>query len=305
MITKKFEARHEPVIVSREVNMMNKKEMVKPAGIAGKAILTVLLVCLAGLLSACGGSKLIKNPVPIEFTTPLEQVSDRQVTATLQWVIVRDGPGSWAKYANWDEYLLSVINQTGEEIHITCALIVDSMGFQHSSDSNRSRLVKASKETIKRYKKIDIGISAGYGGGAALVAAGVGAGYLASAALNVAVEAALLSGATTTGTMVVAASAAFVVAPILIVGGIMQGVNNHKVTAEIVARHTALPVTVAANETLRLNIFFPLAPSPQRIDIAYSGSIGERVISLDTNEVLDGLHILPSQTYEEDLPETF
>ena len=305
MITKKFEARHEPVIVSREVNMMNKKEMVKPAGIAGKAILTVLLVCLAGLLSACGGSKLIKNPVPIEFTTPLEQVSDRQVTATLQWVIVRDGPGSWAKYANWDEYLLSVINQTGEEIHITGARIVDSMGFQHSSDSNRSRLVKASKETIKRYKKIDIGISAGYGGGAALVAAGVGAGYLASAALNVAVEAALLSGATTTGTMVVAASAAFVVAPILIVGGIMQGVNNHKVTAEIVARHTALPVTVAANETLRLNIFFPLAPSPQRIDIAYSGSIGERVISLDTNEVLNGLHVVSSQTYEEDLPETF
>ena len=278
--------------------------MAKPAGIAGKAIRTVLLVCLAGLLSACGGSKLIRNPVPIEFTTPLEQVSDRQVTATLQWVIVRDGPGSWAKNANWDEYLFNISNHTGEEIQITGAHIVDSMGFQHSSDSNRSRLVKASKGTIKRYKKIDIDINAGYGGGAALVAVGVGAGYLAGAALNVAVEAALLSGATATGTMVVAASAAFVVAPILIVGGIMQGVNNHKVTAEIVARHTALPVTVAANETLRLNIFFPLAPSPQRIDIGYNGSFGERVTSLDTNEVLNGLHVVASQTYEDDLPET-
>ena len=256
------------------------------------------------LLSSCGGSKLIKNSVPIEFTTPLEQVGDRQVTATLQWVIVRDGPGSWAKYANWDEYLLSVNNQTGEEIQITGAHIVDSMGFQHSSDSNRRRLVKASRDTIKRYKEIDIGINAGYGGGAALVAAGVGAGYLASAALNVAVEAALLSGSTATGTMVVAVSAAFVVAPILIVGGIAQGVNNHKVTAEIVARHTALPVTVAANETLSLDLFFPLAPSPQRIDIVYSGPFGERAISLDTTEVLNGLHVVSPQTYEEDPPDT-
>jgi hypothetical protein len=292
--------------------MMVKKERVKPAGIEGKTKLTVLLVCLAGLLSACGGSKLIKNPVPIELTTPLEQVSDRQVTVTLHWVIVRDGPGTWAKYANWDEYLLSVNNQTGEDIQITGAHIVDSLGFEQPGDSDRRRLVKASTETIKRYKEIDIDINAGFGGGAALVAAGVGAGYLTSAALNVAVEAALLSGATATSAAAVATSTALLVAPILIVGGVMQGVNNHKVAAEIVARHTALPVTVAANETLGLNIFFPLAPSPQRIDIAYSGSFGGRVISLDTGEVLNGLHIVApqtgeedSQTDEEDLPEIF
>ena len=290
--------------VNLEINMMKNKERVKPAGITGKAILAVLLVCFAGLLSACGGSKLIKDSVPIELTTPLEQARDRQVTATLQWVIVRDGPGSWAKNANWDEYLLSVNNQTGEEIQITGAHIVDSLGFQLSSDSNRSRLVKASRETIKRYKEIDIDINAGYAGGAAMIAAGVGAGYLASAALNVAVEAALMSGATATGTMVVAASAAFIVAPILIVGGIMQGVNNHKVTTEIVARHTALPVKLAANETLRLNLFFPLAPSPQHIDIVYSGPFGESEIQINTSEILNGLHVVPSKTNEEDLPPT-
>jgi len=274
---------------------MNKHEMERPPGIAGKATLTVFLVCLAALLSACGGSKLIKDPAPIEPTTHLEQVGDRQVMVTLQWVIVRDGPGSWAKYANWDEYLLSVNNQTGEEIQITAAHIVDSMGFKYPGDSDRKRLVQASKETIRRYKEIDIDIIAGYGGGVALIAAGVATGYLASAALNVAVEAALLGGATATGTMVVAASAAFVVVPILIVGGIMQVANNHKVADEIVARHTALPVRVAANETFRLNLFFPLAPSPQRIDIDYSGSFGTRAISLDTSEILNGLHIGPSR----------
>lgn len=218
--------------------------MVKHAGKAEKVLLFVLLVCLAGWLSACGGSKQIKNPVPIKLTTPLVQVSDRQVTTTLQWVVIRDDPGSWAKKVNWDEYLLNVNNQTGDAIQITGAHIVDSTGFQHPSDSSRMRLVKASKATIRRYKEIGIDINAGYGGGAALIAAGVGAGYLASA-------------------------------------------------AEIDARHTALPVTVAAYETLQLNLFFPLAPSPQRIDITYSGSFGERLICLDTNEVLNGLHIVP------------
>jgi len=163
--TQNFEAGHGHALVNREINMMVKKERVKPAGIEGKTKLTVLLVCLAGLLSACGGSKLIKNPVPIELTTPLEQVSDRQVTVTLHWVIVRDGPGTWAKYANWDEYLLSVNNQTGEDIQITGAHIVDSLGFEQPGDSDRRRLVKASTETIKRYKEIDIDINAGFGGG--------------------------------------------------------------------------------------------------------------------------------------------
>jgi len=61
-------------------------------------------------------------------------------------------------------------------------------------------------------------------------------------------------------------------------------------------------VTVAANETLQLNLFFPLTPSPRQIDIAYCGSFGERLISLDTNEILNGLHVVPAQTYEEGLP---
>jgi|GEM_PF-707994 len=291
---------------------MGKYEMFEPGEIAVKALRTVLLFCLAVLLSSCGGSKLINDPEPIELTKPLEQTSDRRVTVMLQGVIIRDGPGSWVEYANWDEYLLSVDNRTGEDIQITSAQITDSMGFQHSSNSSRRQLVKASKGIIKRYKAIDIEVKAGYGGSAALIAAGVGAGYLASAAFNVAVEAALLGGATAAGTTVVAASAAFVVVPILIVGGIMQGVNSHKVTAEIVSRHTALPVSVAANTSLQLDLFFPLAPSPLSIDIAYSGSFGKRLISLDTNEVLYGLHVVSPQTGEEDFqndeegpPETF
>lgn len=261
-------------------------------------MLAVLLVCVAGFLSGCSGSKLIKNPVPLETAKSLEQVSDQRITASLQWVIVRDGPGTWAKNANWDEYLLSVHNQTGEDIQVTTALLMDSMGFQHRNDFNQRRLANASRESIKRYKDVDISYTAGKAEGALLIAAGVGAGFLINAAVDATIEAALTNSVTTASSIGIAAGMVLVVAPILIVAGITQGINNHEVSAEMDARHTALPVTVAPNATLKMNLFFPIVPSPQRIDIGYSGAFGERVISLDTTEVLDGLHIDASQTRE-------
>ena len=58
--------------------------------------ITLSLVSLVG----CGGTKVLKEPQPMQTTQPLAEVSDQQVTATLDWVIVRDGPGTWAKNAD-------------------------------------------------------------------------------------------------------------------------------------------------------------------------------------------------------------
>ena len=66
----------------------------------------------ACLLAGCGGTKVLKESQPIQTTKPLAAASDRQVSATLDWVVVRDGPGTWAKNADWDEYLLTVNNQS-------------------------------------------------------------------------------------------------------------------------------------------------------------------------------------------------
>jgi hypothetical protein len=63
-------------------------------------VFTCALVCLL-VLSGCGGTKVLKEAQPIQTTRPLATASDQQVTAILDWVIVRDGPGTWAKNADW------------------------------------------------------------------------------------------------------------------------------------------------------------------------------------------------------------
>ena len=76
----------------------------------------ILLLLLA--LSGCGGTKVLKEAQPIQTTQPLATVSDQQVTAILDWVIVRDGPGTWAKNADWDEYLLRIRNLSDQPIQV-------------------------------------------------------------------------------------------------------------------------------------------------------------------------------------------
>ncbi len=54
------------------------------------------LLLLLGL-SGCGGTKVLKEPEPLVVTRPLATASDQHLSATLDWVIFRDGPGTWAK----------------------------------------------------------------------------------------------------------------------------------------------------------------------------------------------------------------
>ena len=57
-------------------------------------------------LSACGGTKVLGEPQPLVLEEALVTAAgDTGVTASLDWIIVRGGPGTWAKNADWDEYL--------------------------------------------------------------------------------------------------------------------------------------------------------------------------------------------------------
>ena len=44
---------------------------------------------------------------------------DARIAASLDWVIVRDGPGTWAKNADWDEYLVTLRNDSAEPVTVT------------------------------------------------------------------------------------------------------------------------------------------------------------------------------------------
>ena len=51
--------------------------------------------------------------------------------------------------------------------------------------------------------------------------------------------------------------------------------------------------TVAAYQELSLDVFFPIAPAPQRVDVTYRDASGEHVLVIDTKASLAGLHLLP------------
>ena len=87
----------------------------------------VVAMFLLPALIACGGTKVLKNPEPMELVRPLTVATDDRITLLLDWVIVRGGPGTWAKNADWDEYLLRIQNNHAEPISVTSIAVYDSM----------------------------------------------------------------------------------------------------------------------------------------------------------------------------------
>ena len=80
-------------------------------------------------------------------------------------------------------------------------------------------------------------------------------------------------------------------APVLIVGGMVQSKNKDWVARELIRRHTPLPADLASKELHSLTFFFPLAPSPTKFELAYNDSMGAHKLIIDTSELLRGLHI--------------
>jgi len=240
------------------------------------------LLCLSTCaLAACGGAKLVRHPAAPPVTQALAAAQDERLEAAVDFVIVRNGAGAWAKNADWDEYLVRVRARGAGPLRITGAVLVDSLGVELVPGEDRARLVKASKKTVARYRHSGLKVKAGMGG-AGLVATGVGAGLGAGGIA--ASGAGMLAGP--------AGAAAFLlVAPGFGVAGIVRAVNNSKVNGEIGRRHTVLPASAAPGQSLALDLFFPLAPSPDRLEIRYEDGQGEHRLAIDLRQPLAGLHL--------------
>jgi hypothetical protein len=249
----------------------------------GLQLLFTFAIACTVILSGCGGTKILKEPRPLEITQPLVTTSDQNVSAELIWVIVRDGPGTWARNADWDEYLVNVVNESGEMIQIIDVTIVDSLGVRQATNADYRELVNESKETTKRYKDSNLTVKAGIGAGTIMAAGG-----------------AILLGASMGGAVFVEAamiiSGSFVVLVPAGVGvGIVRSNNKNKVAREIRKRHTLLPVTINSHEDLLLDIFYPLAPSPTQLEITYMVAGEEETLVVNTSEALNGLHLFQDE----------
>ncbi len=249
------------------------------------------LIYMLALTGCGGGTKLLKEPTPMPATSALLNAADRTLDVSLDWVIVRDSPGTWAKNADWDEYRLRVANRSGETVRITGIAIVDSLDFRQDAGADRKQLVKASRAASKRYKGEGLTVSAGIGGGVLMVAGVATFSVAASAGAAVAAV-----GASTA--VAGAALAGIFVAPVLVTGGIIRSANSRRVGKEIALRHTDIPFAIAPGNSEQVTAFFPLAPSPKCVVLTYGDSAGEHRLILDTSVVLQGLHVMADPAAE-------
>lgn len=246
------------------------------------------LTCLA-ILSGCGGSKVLKEPEPLTVTKPIATVADRNLTATLVWVIVRDGPGTWAANVDWDEYLMQLENQSEALIRVTSISVTDSLGIQVVPEGTLNQLVARSEEVSDRYKDEGLKINAGTGAESLMVAGGV----MTAAGLYVGMSA--LAGSATALGATSAAAGAVVLGPAILLAGaagaLVKSNNNYAVDEHIRATQTLLPIVLPAGHKKDLFIFLPLTPSPKQVNVTYADARGQHTLTIDTRASLEGLHL--------------
>ena len=269
----------------------NRREAIQPGSNFGVNNIRILagILSLLFIMTGCGGTKVLNEPEPLVVVKPLATASDENISVSLDWVIFRDGPGTWAKNVDWDEYLFRVEHVGQKSLQITNIEVLDSLGTMVGPDNNRSDLVKATKDTKKRYKGYGLDVKAGVSSGALLAAGAVTAVTVASAGGAIMYGGTALAAGVGTGVLLV---------PVLAVGGVMRGVNNSKVNNEIKARQTGFPVTLRASDKQALDIFFPLAPSPQQVVVTYINAAGEHKLFLHTQDALNGLHLTGPEVKE-------
>jgi len=254
---------------------------------------TLALLTASLLLAGCASTHKLDKPLPLRDTGAVAAAADERIAVTIDTVIVRDGPGTWASKANWDEYLLRIGTSSSGTVEITGIAIIDSLGMGVAPRTGRTELIEASEEKAQHYQNAGIKVQAGVGASTLMGAGAIALG--ASAVGGISVLAAGTSVATTTATATAAAAGALIVAPALIVAGKFIAVEDHQVDREIRLRSTPLPLSLAAyQQGTRLDAFFPLAPAPDRMLVNYRDAGGQHTLTIDTKSALSGLH-LPAQ----------
>jgi len=250
----------------------------------------ITIFAVFSVLTGCGGTKVLKEPRPLQFENSLATAADANIEASLDWVIVRDGPGTWARNADWDEYLIRVSNHSDQTLSIVEITVVDSLQTRIESRSGRKQLVKGSKTTARRYRDSGLKVKAGRGA-ATMIVAGTAATAVGVVSASAAAYGAVLSGSSTIGAAGTAMSGLVLLGPAIAVGGIARGINNSAVNNRIEQRQTMLPLDVPPGHEASLDLFFPFAPSPVMIELVYADDAGRRhTVAIDTRAVLDGLH---------------
>lgn len=255
---------------------------------ANSIFLTVFLVMSTG----CGGTKILAVPEPLDISTALLSATDDTIEVNLRGVIVRNSPGSWARNAYWDEYLLSIENTSDAAVQIDAVSIIDFLGLESPAISDRRELVRRSRDSVNRYADSGLKITSGLGTGT-LIAAGAVVAIAGVAVTSAAAPAMVLGGtAASVGLVPVVAAGAIIMSPVFAIAGIKRLSNSANVSLMIEERATDFPLLIKPREEFIVDIFYPFAPSPEKFEIHYGVPSGTRKLILPTVDALSGLHVI-------------
>ena len=82
------------------------------AAIAGSLLL------LSALLVGCASSRVLKNPLPSAPDVGWAAAAPDGLALEVQQLIFRNTSGSWVRDANWDEYVLTIKNDSPNAVEI-------------------------------------------------------------------------------------------------------------------------------------------------------------------------------------------
>jgi hypothetical protein len=247
-----------------------------------------LLLCL--FLTACFGPRINNKVQPSKsyLDFHLATKADINMSVNLTNLIVKNSQNSWAKDANWDEYIFHIYNLSTKEISIESISVIDALEHENFPQFTRRALNKATRMNKKRFKKSGAKIKVGNGStrmlaqsiGGTLVGAGIGAGVASGGSLAI-----------SAGTLTTAGGAVIVALPLAAIGGVLKIVNNNRINNRIKTRQNILPEKLLANSEHNFNILFPATPSPRSIKVVYTLKNETHTIVLDLKENFESLHL--------------
>ena len=245
------------------------------------------LLCMASLLAAMGGcasSRLLKAPLPSIPTQSESASSADGMSVRVDALILRNGGGSWLKDANWDEYVLTIENDSEKTLNIEqISLVSEKLDAPVASSVAREELEARSSFALRTLK--DVGIIAGVGivaPSAVIVGAiGTGGGILSASAGAAAL-----------------ATAGLIAIPVGLIGASEYVVSRrHRDAADkiliqrqLTERGFALPLGLPPQTQRTHSAFFPITPAPRRLTVTYSTDAGTQELNVELPG-LEGLHL--------------
>jgi hypothetical protein len=255
-----------------------------------RALASVLLMLAGLLLEGCASSRLITN-LQAATETDVRWVGSAPagLTVEVHQVIFRNSGGSWVRDANWDEYVLTIRNDSRDTFEIQdINLYSDKLPTPVESSTSLEQLDGSSNSTLRALKDAAIIGGVGIVAPAALIVAGVGTsgGILSASAAQRAVA---LTGA--------------IAVPVGLIGATAYVINRHRrdkedkvlIERRLTERGFAVPLQILPGMQVRKSAFFPVTPAPRRLVVTETldGKVEEVSVDLPG---LARLHLKPTRS---------